>query len=576
MLNYISLYPNEYKDSFNDEIILGTQDRPIEDFIIMAMKELEAIENIDIINIETVTEQDKIDINMHSVNINYKRKDMSTIEFPQYKSMYDSRYGEIIFTIDVHTNLHQRIIEKRILYPVEHNGFYYNNGKKMKAIWQLVDAATYSQRGKNTLKSRMPIIVYQNKKRQLADVNDVIHIVPSYSYALNTKSKKPGSKVKTKFINPILLYSAKMGFAKTVSFFGMDDIVYVDDSYNESDLDLFEIFPLDNLYLKVDKHLFEKYDIVRSFVAMVSNARSKDFPLDYDVLEDKDYWIERIGTIGSAKNKNLASFYEKGKTTIYLFERLLDQVTIENLRLPMYYKQNVYYLIYWIMLNFDELRRYSNIDMRNKRIRKNEYIVMSSLGKKINENINKIIEKRGKSKMNTMDTLLELFNFPSDIIVSGMRSLNDLIKTDDIVNDLNFVMDIAYSAKGYQSIGDSNVKKIANKYRYLHPSMCGVLDLNVSSNSDVGMSGSFVPTVKLYDKFYFTPEPEYCLNRYLFDKELKRTKKRSFDTYIEDKMQNDEFKDLLQYEKIEIVEKEPQNIKIIPPFNTKLNGGIKI
>ena len=46
MLNYIALYPNEYEDMMNPDIILGAQDTPIEDFIIMAMQEFEAIENI--------------------------------------------------------------------------------------------------------------------------------------------------------------------------------------------------------------------------------------------------------------------------------------------------------------------------------------------------------------------------------------------------------------------------------------------------------------------------------------------------------------------------------------------------
>ena len=161
--------------------------------------------------------------------------------------------------------------------------------------------------------------------------------------------------------------------------------------------------------------------------------------------------------------------------------------------------------------------------MRNKRIRRNEYIVDSTLGKKINENINRIIEKRGKSKMNTMDTLLELFNFNSDIVVSGMRNLNDVIKSDDIVNDMDFILDLAYSNKGPNSLGESNSKMIATKYRYLHPSMVGVVDLNVSSNSDVGMSGSFVP-------------------------------------YAEGLRKDNPYADLLKYEKIEIVEKEPETI----------------
>ena len=34
LLNYIALYPNKYEEDFNDEFILGTQDRPLEEFVI--------------------------------------------------------------------------------------------------------------------------------------------------------------------------------------------------------------------------------------------------------------------------------------------------------------------------------------------------------------------------------------------------------------------------------------------------------------------------------------------------------------------------------------------------------------
>ena len=52
-----------------------------------------------------------------------------------------------------------------------------------------------------------------------------------------------------------------------------------------------------------------------------------------------------------------------------------------------------------------------------------------------------------------MDTLLEIFNFGSDIVVAGMRNLNDLIKTDDIVNDMDSLQALAFSAKGPNSLG---------------------------------------------------------------------------------------------------------------------------
>lgn len=563
MLNYISLYPNTYADDFNKEFLLSTADPPIEDFIVTSMYEFESIENIKIEDVKIVRAEDEVDINEHMININYKRKDIANIEYPKFKYMADSRYGEVAFKIRITTNLNEEVIVKKILFPIEVDGSYLINGKKMTAIWQLIDASTYNQRGKTTLKSKMPIIIYKNKHRIVADVDGNDFIMPSYSYALNSKSKRPGSKVKTKFINPLLLYCTKLGMLDTIDFFGMKDIVSIVSDYKESDKENYYIFPMDELFIKVDSYLYDKYEMVRAFTCMCFNLRSRDFPINKSILNNKEYWICRIGYIGSAKNKNILSFREKGMTTLYMIERLLDRVTTNNLRLPDIYKHNIYYVIYWLITNYDEIKKKSNIDMNNKRIRKNEYIVLSSLGKKINENINKLIEKKSKSKMNTMDTLLELFNFNSDIIISGMRNLNDLIKTDDLVNDMTFLANISYSAKGFQSNSAENSKMLATKYRYLDPSMVGKTDINVSSNSDVGTSGMFTPFVKTYNGYYFTPDPEPCTARYEFDKALVEDENldvglniSTFDSYIQDVEARTKFRDALEYEPILIVEKE--------------------
>ena len=101
MLNYVSMYPNPYSGTFNDEILLGIQDDSIADYVVMEMMELEAIDNIKILDIKIVTDQDEVDINQHMININYKKKDMSSIEIPKYKYVSDGRYGE--FLLDRHS-----------------------------------------------------------------------------------------------------------------------------------------------------------------------------------------------------------------------------------------------------------------------------------------------------------------------------------------------------------------------------------------------------------------------------------------------------------------------------------------
>ena len=149
-----------------------------------------------------------------------------------------------------------------------------------------------------------------------------------------------------------------------------------------------------------------------------------------------------------------------------------------------------------------------------------------------------------------------------------MRNLNDLIKTDDIVNDMDSLQSLAFSLKGPNSLGEANSKMVAVKYRYLDPSMLGRLDLNVSSNSDIGMSGSFVPFVKLYDGYFFTPEQQPCTKRYEFEKCLNDEGFRlfpfpinGFEEYLKILENGDKFKELLKPEKIEIVEKTAEDLR---------------
>lgn len=106
---------------------------------------------------------------------------------------------------------------------------------------------------------------------------------------------------------------------------------------------------------------------------------------------------------------------------------------------------------------------------------------------------------------------------------------------------------------------------IADKYRYLHPSMVGTIDLFTTSNSDCGMSGSITPFVKLYDNFFFTDKKEPCTARYEFEKELRDDfgfnrgyPLDTFEEYIEYITKKRPFVKELKYEKIEIVEKEKE------------------
>lgn len=527
MLNTIHLYPNAEEENFNVSFLTSANDISIEDLVVMNMKEFEVIQNITILGYYLETDPEKIDINEHTININYKRKS-DKLDIPKYKYLNPDRVAEMVFTIEIKTNVNQKIITKKILIPVEYNGFYYIGNKKWKTEWQLCDASTYNQRGKITLKSRMPIIIYQTKHRPIMDLEGMIHDTRTYSYALNSKSRFNSAKPKPKFINPMMIYSAKMGLEEAIVYMGAGpDISILSRSkaeYKEYDnLDEFYYFNINEVVFRVDKYMMDTNKHIASIVGMLKSLESNEFPVSYALLsnfeEEKQYWRCRIGYVGAAKSKNLLSFLEKGNTTIKMFERLLDNVTQMNLRLEEPYKRDIYALMKWMLYEFDNLKTRNNMDLNNKRIRKAEYIVQPTLGKKIAENIIKIIEKSGKSSQNIIDTLLEGFNFPSDIIISGMRSNGYLIKSDELVNDFTALSDLYYSSKGPNSLGENSSKMISQKYRNIHPSFMGSIDINVSSNSDVGMSGAFTPFVKLYNNFYFTPEGEPDQEMYMLAKD---------------------------------------------------------
>ena len=577
---------NPYEKDFNMDFITSANDYSLEDLVIMIMKDTEIINNITIESYEIDDNYDEIDYRWHDVNINFKRKDPYAITVPNYKYMIESYYSKITFTIKIDTNINHRVIKKSILVPkLTDDGYFIINNKKARAIWQLVEASVYTQRGKITLKSRMPIIMYKTVTKEMIDTEGTVYSFKPYSYAMDASSKskkkaavKTGKKNNNKFINPFVIFAAKMGLNQAIKFMCLEDIVSIRKTDVIEEHDNYAYIPMNDMFIRVHKIALEN-DLLCSLVGMLHLLQNSEFPIDAFNIDDKDYWIARIGIVGSKRdNKPLSDFRNKGYTTLMMIERLLDNMTIRNLRLPEGYKSDIYEILRWMIVDFDELKQKDNIDINNKRVRKNEYIVKSTLGRKINDNINRVITHRSESRQNTIESLLEIFNFPDNIILNGMRIINDLIKSEDITNDFTIIEDLAYSSKGPEALGDDSSKNVMVKLRDVHPSFMGKIDCEVISNSDIGMTGSFVPYVKIYDGFYFDPNREPDGHLYDVLSEFKPIMESTDTTVVNfttgevcdlpklDFTDKDKFNDSiklrdkyfgLSYEPIEIVEHEP-------------------
>ena len=251
MITYIKDYceAHEKDEQYNEEFLSGEFDYPISHYAIIAMKAFEVIENVKILGYEIIDDADEVNMTYHKTNINMKRKDLDEFVSGIKKKKYVCKNfcGEIIFHIELTTNLNRKVIEKRILIPqTDEEGLYMINGKRSKAIAQIVDKNTYSQRGKITLKSRMPIVCYCTKNRQIRTYTGIEYPANVYSFALDVKVRKSNiGKKRTKFINPLMLFSCKIGLTRAIEFFGYQDIIKIVDTVKKERY--FEHFTLNEL-----------------------------------------------------------------------------------------------------------------------------------------------------------------------------------------------------------------------------------------------------------------------------------------------------------------------------------------
>ena len=115
-----------------------------------------------------------------------------------------------------------------------------------------------------------------------------------------------------------------------------------------------------------------------------------------------------------------------------------------------------------------------NLSLDNKRLRCNEYIA-SLLTAEFSKRLNKIITLGNKA---TMQDFLDTFKFSGDILLQQMYT-SGILRFDDTINDLDFFSRFRYTTKGPNSLGGKNSNNISARYRGIHPSMLGNIDLLV-------------------------------------------------------------------------------------------------
>jgi hypothetical protein len=522
-------YPSEFAPALNTQLMNKEADAPLVDYVVDAWKSLEVVDAIRIVGHEYTEKESQIDINKYILKREKKKKKKE--RFP-YKFIADDRCGLLTIHAEITLDEKDRSGNKiRHIYPIkkdmliplqDDDGYYFIHGKRYYLIYQMVEKSTYTSNASVTLKSLMPIAVKRGIIDHVSidnfdeddaindstvDMNDIrgIHYqLPYYNVYVFKKEI------------PVILFYLKDGFDSAMDFLGVNGAIRLLEKLpnNPSFSNIY--FQISNrCFLEVNRFLFNKYPFVQSIVGgliFVSTNRCT-----VASFSDPKIWIKKI----SGTNN-----YDKGCDILNFFRRLLDETTRKNVKIHEYHRQDIYTLLRWMCQEFTTLRLKDNMSLDNKRLRCNE-LISALLTFEFSKRLNRIISLGEKA---TIENYRDLFKFPGDILIQKMHT-SGILRFDESVNDMTFFSKFKFTNKGPNSLGGKNSNNIGIKYRGIHPSFLGNLDILVCGNSDPGTSGLLSPYGKIKG-LYFDDSDEKDNFMYEFQKDLEQISKAMNITYI--------------------------------------------
>jgi len=414
--------------------------------------------------------------------INLKGSALKVIKVVYFIQINEKKNGLVSDTVTVYIAI-PRIVD----------GFYYKlNGNIYSAIYQIVDASTYNNSAA------------KNTKKQSITFKTIFMPIRVYRYQ-NNLTDIDGNNVQTiyfianMFRKSLLLIKymlAKMGLYNCMKFLYIEGVYFIqEDQLNKFSKEQFYIFPINpikDIYIVCNRMMFDSVQIVQSFVYTVHHIilLNKDFTFG-DLFGEK-MWVKSLGA--EFTSKDIDTIYDKGKNILASLEFIYDMMTMQDLKLSMEDKSDVYRVLRWMMYEFNSLRQKDNLDISTKKVRYAEYLAMYYAAK-LAKGIYRISDKDNRADLNTIRKAIQI---PPMYLINAITTKCQLVNYKNCVNDLDSLIALKYTYKGISGIGERS-NAISGAYRNVHPSHLGRVDIDSSSNSDPGVSGTICPLAELYD-----------------------------------------------------------------------------
>lgn len=496
---FISLYNDKYREQFNEELFKRDENAIIEElknvilscernqYFILKVHKFEVIDDYEeIMNMLYNYEESK-----------RKGKNKKKINQYEYVNIKDTDMKILKVTLYLRIGEKSQYITQLICVPRIVDKYYFKiSGNYYSAMYQIVDASTYNNATSNSNKDSItfkttfqPIRIYRNTYELKAIKNgECIEDKKCCYYTARAFNKSFGA---FKYI------LAKYGLYGTFKFMNMNlNIFEFSDKefeYNEE----YYIFKKYNVYSRIPKYMYDNNVVVQSLLFTILNSITKHTHLNE--IFTNNFWIENLGGEFSKVTA------EKGLSILNSLEGVYDISTKNNIHLPDDQKEDIYCILRWMIVEFNNLRIKDNLDITTKKVRYEDYIAslyaikfagviykLSDLGKRIN-----------------METAIKYLDIKPMFLIDAISKCK-LVNYRNLVNDQDGLTALKFTYKGISGIGEKSNNTVPIIYRHVHPSNAYKIDMDSSSKSDPGMGGILCPFVELYDKSFSSfEEPNF-------------------------------------------------------------------
>lgn len=491
---FIAQFNKDNRAKFNEKLFTRSDDDIIDqlkDVILSCQRDGFFTIRVESFNI--IEDYEEINTILFNYEENFKNKNKNKKKENSYSyiNLKDSDIKILAVRYFIKIKEEQDYLNVYIAIPRIVDKYYFRiNGNVYSAMYQIVDGSTYNNSTSNskaqsiTLKTMfMPTRIYKT------------------TYTMKDTKKQSikatfySSRIFNKSLGGMKYILGKYGLYGTFEFLGIGHISIT--NYDPKDDSMYTFCKNENIFISIPKIIFDADYMTQSLVCTIYKSIIKD--VQFNDIFTNEYWIKSLG--GEFNNFSI----EKGNSILDSMEGIYDISSKKSIKLPQDYKENMYDILKWMMREFGYLKVKDNLDISTKKIRYAEYIA-SLYAMKICKGIYRVADLNKRANIDSIRKAI----FTAPMYLLGAITKCKLVNYRNMVNDMDALIALKFTYKGISGLGEKSTNSIPDIYRMIHPSHIGRTDMDSSSATDPGITGTICPLVSLYDdSFSDYEEPNF-------------------------------------------------------------------